>query len=163
PSPLWRVRSTTAPAGAARLLTGWSLQRQHAPWALVLGPLAALARAPRLSIDGFVVSPASWRVPLAVRDGQARPAALRRWRPAARCPPPREARPRPLWRSFRLHGPVDRQAELLVGVVAPALRAARRAGRLERWFFLRYAEAGGRRPHLRVRVQAPTPRALAAL
>ncbi len=31
PSPLWRVRSSTAPAGAARLAVGWTLQRQHAP------------------------------------------------------------------------------------------------------------------------------------
>src|SRR5207244_8256015 len=34
PSPLGRVRSDTAPAGAYRLLAGWSLYRQHAPWAL---------------------------------------------------------------------------------------------------------------------------------
>jgi thiopeptide-type bacteriocin biosynthesis protein len=81
PSPRARVRSTTAPPGPARLLAGWSLQRQHAPWALPLGPLAALAHVPRLVLDGFVVSPASWRVPaLATR------AALRRWRRSQRVP-----------------------------------------------------------------------------
>jgi thiopeptide-type bacteriocin biosynthesis protein len=63
PSPLARVRSSTAPEGIYRLLVGWSLHRQHAPWALNLGPLAALAHVPRISIDGFVVSPASWRIP----------------------------------------------------------------------------------------------------
>jgi thiopeptide-type bacteriocin biosynthesis protein len=86
PSPLARVRSTTAPAGPIRLLCGWSLYRQHAPWALGLGPLAALERVPRLVLDGFVVAPASWRLPAAARpDAHAR-ARLRRWRRAAGVP-----------------------------------------------------------------------------
>ncbi len=75
PSPLARVRSTTAPAGLYRLLAGFSLYRQHAPWALSLGVLADLAHVPRISIDGFVVSPASWRIPAAL-DARA----FRRWR-----------------------------------------------------------------------------------
>ncbi|HVZ71548.1 MAG TPA: thiopeptide-type bacteriocin biosynthesis protein, partial [Polyangia bacterium] len=79
PSPLARVRSSTAPAGVPRLLTGWSLHRQHAPWALPLGALAALARVPRLTLDGFVVSPATWRLPADL-------GALRRWRRAANAP-----------------------------------------------------------------------------
>jgi thiopeptide-type bacteriocin biosynthesis protein len=83
PSPLARVRSTTAPPGVSRLLCGWSLFRQHAPWALALGPLAALAHVPRLVLDGFVVSPASWRVDLAHR---ASAASVRRWRRATRIP-----------------------------------------------------------------------------
>src|SRR5262249_26515845 len=63
PSPLARLRSTTAPPGVYQLLVGWSLHRQHAPWALALGPLAGLARLPRVVIDGFVIAPASWRLP----------------------------------------------------------------------------------------------------
>ena len=81
PSPLARLRSATAPAGVVRLLTGWSLLRQHATWALALGPLASLAFVPRITIDGFVVSPASWRLPTA--KGRA---ALRRWRRERRVP-----------------------------------------------------------------------------
>jgi lantibiotic biosynthesis protein len=65
PSPLSRLRSTTAPAGLAQLLVGWRLVRQHAPWALQLGPLAGLTRTPRISIGGFVIAPASWRLPAA--------------------------------------------------------------------------------------------------
>jgi thiopeptide-type bacteriocin biosynthesis protein len=72
PSPLHRLRSTTAPPGVYRLLAGWTLQRQHAPWALALGPLAELAHVPRIVIDGFVVSPRSWRRPA--------PSEFRRWR-----------------------------------------------------------------------------------
>ena len=87
PSPLARVRSATAPAGLARLMVGWSLQRQHAPWALPLGPFAGLAFVPRLSIDGFVVLPASWRLPAALRAGGPRArAALTRFRKTARLP-----------------------------------------------------------------------------
>ena len=63
PSPLQRLRSTTAPPGLAQLLVGWSLVRQHAPWAVSLGPLADLTRLPRITVDGFVVSPRSWRLP----------------------------------------------------------------------------------------------------
>jgi thiopeptide-type bacteriocin biosynthesis protein len=86
PSPLARVRSTTAPAGATRLVTGWGLYRQHAPWALALGPLAELAHVPRLALDGFVVAPASWRLPPAPRGGRLGRAGLRRWRRAAGAP-----------------------------------------------------------------------------
>ena len=81
PSPSWRVRSATAPSGAARLVVGMSLVRQHTPWALHLGALADLAFVPRLVLDGFVVAPANWRVPaLADRD------ALRRWQTTMHVP-----------------------------------------------------------------------------
>jgi thiopeptide-type bacteriocin biosynthesis protein len=73
PSPLHRLRSSTAPAGAHRLLAAWSLQRQHAPWAFSWGPLASLPRLPRVTVDGFVIAPASWRLP----SGD-----FRRWRKA---------------------------------------------------------------------------------
>lgn len=81
PSPLARVRSTTAPPGLYRWLVGWSLARQHAPWAFVWGALAGLPRLPRVLLDGFVVAPASWRVP-----ELASPAGLRAWRERAGVP-----------------------------------------------------------------------------
>jgi thiopeptide-type bacteriocin biosynthesis protein len=83
------VRSSTAPEGPARLLAGWSLFRQHAPWALALGPLGALAYVPRLVLGGFVVAPASWRLPEALSADEPERAGrstLRRWRAAARPP-----------------------------------------------------------------------------
>jgi hypothetical protein len=51
PSPLHRVRSTTAPAGLYRLLAGWSFVRQHAPWALAWGALGDLPALPRVRLD----------------------------------------------------------------------------------------------------------------
>ncbi|HVY41299.1 MAG TPA: thiopeptide-type bacteriocin biosynthesis protein [Polyangia bacterium] len=223
PSPLWRVRSSTASGGAARLAVGWSLQRQHAPWAFTPGPLEAWDRLPRVSVDGFVIAPASWRVPDAVRDGRAGRAALKRWRreagvprhvqlgqgdelvpvdleapsaagelagvarvheiwppldqtidrdgrrielvvpvvrasgrvepeaDLARVPPPREAPPLDGWRTFKLFGAVDLQDALLLEVVAPTVEAGLAAGDIDAWFFLRYEDGPGRRPHLRVR------------
>jgi len=82
PASFARLRSGTAPAGIARLLVGWSLWRQHASWALPLGPLAQLAVIPRLRLDGFVIAPASWRVP----SGAHTRASIRRWRKAAGVP-----------------------------------------------------------------------------
>jgi thiopeptide-type bacteriocin biosynthesis protein len=78
PSPLHRVRSTTAPPGLHRLLAGWSFARQHAPWAFSWGPLAGLASLPRVVLDGFVVAPASWRIP--DRAALAARGAVARWR-----------------------------------------------------------------------------------
>jgi thiopeptide-type bacteriocin biosynthesis protein len=63
PSPLHRLRSATAPDGVHRLLSGWSLERQHAPWAFTWGPLSSLPRLPRVTLDEFVIAPASWRLP----------------------------------------------------------------------------------------------------
>jgi len=63
PRPLHRVRAHTAPPGIYRLLAGWTLQRQHAPWLMPLGPLADLPSLPRITLAGFVVSPATWRIP----------------------------------------------------------------------------------------------------
>src|SRR6185436_12558035 len=82
-SPLHRVRSTTAPAGLYRLLAGWSFVRQHAPWALAWGALGDLPRLPRVRLDGFVISPASWRIPAAPALAGA---GLRRWRKAGAIP-----------------------------------------------------------------------------
>ena len=85
PSPLHRVRSATAPSGIYRLLAGWSFARQHAPWAFSWGALAGLGFLPRVVLDGFVVAPASWRVPSAAQI--VRPGALARWRRRNRIPP----------------------------------------------------------------------------
>jgi thiopeptide-type bacteriocin biosynthesis protein len=231
PSPLARVRSATAPAGVPRLLVGWSLQRQHAPWALPLGPLAGLAFVPRITLDGFVIHPASWRLPASLDR-----AALARWRrerrvprvvqvgdgdellavdladpgaaadlagqtrvfeiwppldevvdrdgrrveavvmlvdepdattaaAAARAaaavrragdvPPPHRAPPVAGWRSFKLFGAAAHQDAVLATAVAPAVEAGRAAGEIDRWFFLRYVDGPGRRPHLRLRVHGP--------
>jgi lantibiotic biosynthesis protein len=244
PSPLARVRSSTAPPGIFRFLAGFSLVRQHAPWALTLGPLAALAYLPRISVDGFVVSPASWRLPDQVdaralgrwRRGQAgapppprwvqvgaedellpvdlaapdalddlagQPRAWEIWPPpdtpgidrdgrrieavialvdrnlpardddndddiaptpararaqvmaaAGRVPPPRAAPAAPGWLTFKLFGVEDRQNQILCDAIAPTVAAARAAGEIDGWFFLRYADDRGRRPHLRLRVHA---------
>ncbi|HLK90005.1 MAG TPA: thiopeptide-type bacteriocin biosynthesis protein [Polyangia bacterium] len=86
PAPLCRVRSSTAPAGAARMLVGWSLQRQHAPWAFAAGGLGGPAFLPRLVLDGFVIAPASWRLPPELARAGARRAALDRWRRACGVP-----------------------------------------------------------------------------
>jgi thiopeptide-type bacteriocin biosynthesis protein len=245
PSPLARVRSATAPAGLARLVVGWSLQRQHAPWALPVAALSALAPLdfiPRLTLGGFVVAPASWRVPDAVGAGRAAAAAVARWRRDARLPrfvqvgdgdellpvdlaaahaaadlagharvheiwPPLEANvdrdgrrveavvmvvdepdeggaitrreaaaramragtvPAPAadtvasaqlaagtgWRSFKLFGSAADQDDLLRDDVVPAVAAARAAGELDAWFFLRYVDGPGSRHHVRLRVRA---------
>jgi thiopeptide-type bacteriocin biosynthesis protein len=84
PSPLHRVRSATAPSGIYRLLAGWSFARQHAPWAFSWGALAGLGFLPRVVLDGFVVAPASWRVPSPAQI--ARPSALALWRRQNRVP-----------------------------------------------------------------------------
>jgi thiopeptide-type bacteriocin biosynthesis protein len=238
PAPLGRVRSTTAPAGLWRLLVGWSLFRQHAPWALALGPLADLARLPRICLDGFVINPASWRVPAAVADGTGSAArrALGRWRRQAglprvvqvgaedellpvdltrataaddlrgtdrvweiwppldavvdddgrrieavialadqpdsdderraraadarlaramgEVPPPRQRPAADGWITFKLFGVPAHQDRLLGAAVAPAVAAALAAAEIDAWFFLRYRETPGPRPHLRVRVHA---------
>ncbi len=254
PSPLARVRSTTAPAGLYRLLAGFSFYRQHAPWALSLGVLADLAHVPRISIDGFVVSPASWRLPaaldaralrrwrrgeggapppprfvqvgvedqllpvdldraLAWRDLTGQPRAWEIWPPlsdsetagrksrrpktgarapagtvdqdgrrieavvalvdvpdeagaraaearqralgtAGPVPPPRLAPAASGWRTFALYGAEDRQDDVLLDAVAPAVRDALDAGEIDHWFFVRYADERDRHPHLRVRAHA---------
>ncbi len=235
PSPLLRARSATAAPGAAQLLVGWSLQRQHAPWAFTPGPLAELAFLPRIVVDGFVIAPASWRLPPELRQG-LKPAgagrALGRWRRAAgvprmvqvgegdelypldllapgvaadlaahervfeiwpplasvvdrdgrrveaivavvdedgdgetppaprtaragRVPPPRQEPPLAGWRTFKLFGSSARQDRLLTRTVLPAVTEARAAAEVDAWFFLRYLDGPGARPHLRLRAHAP--------
>jgi thiopeptide-type bacteriocin biosynthesis protein len=83
PSPLHRVRSTTAPPGLYQLLAGWSFVRQHAPWAFAWGALGELPRLPRVQVAGFVIAPASWRIPPAAR---LKGGGLRRWRQQAGLP-----------------------------------------------------------------------------
>jgi lantibiotic biosynthesis protein len=84
PAPLHRVRSTTLPPGLYRLLGGWSLLRQHTPWAFPWGLFGDLPFLPRVVLDGFVVAPASWGLPGA--DELARPSAIADWRRRARVP-----------------------------------------------------------------------------
>ncbi len=235
PSPLHRVRSTTVPSGLYRLLAGWSFARQHAPWALSWGPLANLPFLPRVVIDGFVIAPASWRLPDAavvrrkgalarwrrearvprhvqvgegdellfvdlqapgamvdlvrsaggrvfeiwppldrlpdrggrrieavvavvdVPEGEAlagTEAAIAGTRAAGQVPPPSQAGPAHGWATFKIFGPIDRQDDVLLDAVAPAIAAARAAGQIDGWFFLRYADQPAQRHHLRVRVHA---------
>ncbi len=229
PSPLLRARSATAAPGAAQLLVGWSLQRQHAPWAFTPGPLADLAFLPRVVVDGFVIAPASWRLPPALRQAPkpaSRGRALPRWRRAAgvprmvqvgegdelypvdleapgaaaelaphervfeiwppldsvvdrdgrrveaivavvddeapapraprlgRVPPPRQEPPLAGWRTFKLFGAAARQDTLLAETVLPAVTEARAAAELDAWFFQRYIDGPGARPHLRLRAHA---------
>ena len=110
------------PRGSPRLLVGWSLWRQHASWALPLGPLAELAFIPRLCLDGFVIAPASWRAaarPAHARRHPALAAGRRRCRAtcsSARvtscCPSTsRRPGPPPIWattdRVFEIWPPLD--------------------------------------------------------
>jgi thiopeptide-type bacteriocin biosynthesis protein len=233
-SPLHRVRSATAPAGLYRLLAGWSLCRQHAPWALAWGALADLPRLPRVRLDGFVIAPASWRIP--PRAALARRGGLRAWRAAAglpgrvqvgegdellpvdldapdaredlarhaggrafevwpplerladrggrrveavvavvcapgarpsapppgTVPPPARRPPDPTWATFKLFGAEERQDQVLLAGVAPLVAAARAAGEIDRWHFLRYVDPPGGRDHLRLRVHAASPRSARA-
>lgn len=221
PRPLHRVRSSTAPAGLFRLLAGWSFSRQHAPWAFLWGPLADLDWLPRVQLDGFVIAPASWRIPnwanaaefsrwrkalpRLVQVGQgdellpvdlrgagaidelrrfAGQRAYEIWPPlddlvdqggrrveavvavvaqseapvraAARVAPPAEVGPASGWQTFKLFGPSERQAVVLIEAIAPVVRAAKDAGEIDGWFFLPYLE--GRRHHLRLRAHSRTLR-----
>jgi thiopeptide-type bacteriocin biosynthesis protein len=52
----------------------------------MLGALGDLAWTPRLEIDGFVVAPASWRVPPPIATGRASARHLREWRRRAGLP-----------------------------------------------------------------------------
>jgi hypothetical protein len=233
PSALHRVRSTTAPGGIWRLLVGWNLARQHAPWAVTLGLLGDLDWTPRIAIDGFVVAPASWRVPPDIGSARAIAAWRKRatlprfiqvgsedellpvdltspfaaldlvnqhrvfeiWPPlgdtpdasgrrveavvalvdepdadegarvtvalsevatAGAVPPPRNTGPLPdsqRWQTFKLFGRADHQDALLVDIVAPTIHEARARSEITAWFFLRYVEGPGSRPHLRLRVR----------
>ena len=230
PSPLLRARSATAAPGVARLLVGWSLQRQHAPWAFTPGPLAELAFLPRLIVDGFVIAPASWRLPAELRQAghRPRPGALARWRREAGVPRMVQvgegdelypvdlqarrrrrrsgraragvrdlaaARRRPsiatgaAWRRSSRSSPRSRHRRRRRARApaasprparsrrcpagAPSSCSARprartpcssrpsfrrwprraRAGEIDAWFFLRYLDGPGERPHLRLRVR----------
>ena len=191
-----------------------------------------MAFIPRLTLDGFVIAPASWRVPerttpralaqwrrtmrlprivqigdgdellpvdlaapdagralagrtrvfeiwpplddVVDRDGRrleavvmlvdrpdaAAGADLARHAAAVRAaepvPPPHRAPPAPAWRTFKLFGAEAFQDDLLLDAVAPAVQAGLRAREIEAWFFLRYIDGPGRRPHLRLRVLSPS-------
>lgn len=230
PSPLHRVRSTTAPRGVWQLLVGWNLRRQHAPWALAWGPLGTLDWTPRVRLDGFVIAPASWRIPTGATTSARRLAAWRRahgiprqvqvghedellpvdldapgaakllaghervheifpplgdtpdragrrveavvalvdepdarataaaaaTRAAGVVPPPALFTGAPSWVTFKLFGAAERQDAVLADVVAPLLAKSRRARWPGRWFFQRYVEGPGRRPHLRLRFDRHT-------
>ena len=84
PAPLSRVRSTTVPPGLYRLLAGWSLSRQHAPWMFSWGALGGLPFLPRVVLDGFVIAPASWRIPPAEALGSEED--VQSWRLSAGLP-----------------------------------------------------------------------------
>ncbi len=71
-----------------------------------------------------------------------------------RVPPPRQEPPLAGWRTFKLFGAAARQETLLTGTVLPAVTEARAAGEIDAWFFLRYLDGPGARPHLRLRAHA---------
>ncbi len=245
PTPLQRVRSSLAPTGLWRLLAGWTLHRQHAPWAMTWGPLMDLDWTPRITLDGFVIAPASWRIPptlasthppdassavavwrrtarvprfvqvgaedellpvdlaaptaitdlagqarvfeiwppledtpdtsgrrveavvalVAAQDDQELPhvaAAISATADCGAAPPPRDPSVRSAakgWQTYKLFGTAAAQDEVILNVIAPAITAARAAGDISAWFFLRYVDGPGNRPHLRLRVRANTPSA----
>jgi thiopeptide-type bacteriocin biosynthesis protein len=73
---------------------------------------------------------------------------------AGRVPPPRVQPAARGWRTFKLFGAEDRQDDLLLDAARPAVAGALAAGEVDRWFFQRYVDGPGRRPHLRLRVHA---------
>ena len=70
-----------------------------------------------------------------------------------RVPPPRQEPPLPGWRTFKLFGASAGQDLLLTETVVPTVAEARAAGQIDAWFFLRYLDGPGERPHLRLRVR----------
>jgi thiopeptide-type bacteriocin biosynthesis protein len=72
--------------------------------------------------------------------------------PLERVAPPRRGPPLPGWRTFKLFGASARQDALLTDMIVPVVAEARRAGEIDAWFFLRYLDGPGERPHLRLRV-----------
>ena len=70
-----------------------------------------------------------------------------------RVPPPRQEPPLPGWRTFKLFGASAGQDALLVESVVPTVAEARAADEIDAWFFLRYLDGPGERPHLRLRVR----------
>ncbi len=76
-----------------------------------------------------------------------------------RVPTPIERHQKPdPWVSYKLFGPPARQDEVLAGLLAPIIYAARAGGQIDRWFFQRYVDGPGTRPHLRVRARGVSPR-----
>jgi thiopeptide-type bacteriocin biosynthesis protein len=86
-----------------------------------------------------------------VRAAEARQRAIAA---AGAVPPPRLAPAAPGWRTFALYGAEEQQDDILLDAVVPAVRGALDAGEIDHWFFIRYADERGRRPHLRVRAHA---------
>jgi thiopeptide-type bacteriocin biosynthesis protein len=68
-----------------------------------------------------------------------------------RVPPPRQEPPLEGWRTFKLFGAAARQDALLTETVLPTVTDARDAIEIDAWFFLRYLDGPGARPHLRLR------------
>jgi thiopeptide-type bacteriocin biosynthesis protein len=74
---------------------------------------------------------------------------------AAGVVPPPVLTPPADWLTFRLYGAREHQDAVLFEVVAPLVAAARAAGELAQWFFLRYVEPGAAgRDHVRLRLRA---------
>src|SRR6185436_16735669 len=81
---------------------------------------------------------------------------------AGAVPPPRLRPATAGWLTFKIFGAADRQDDVLLDAVAPAVRAGMAEEEIDRWFFIRYVDGPGRRPHLRVRVHEARPGRLAA-
>jgi mRNA interferase HicA len=64
--------------------------------------------------------------------------------------PPESGLPGGPWLSARLYLPTEAQSEVLTTAVHPWVR--QQADVVDRWFFIRYADEGSNRPHLRLRL-----------
>ena len=91
-------------------------------------------------------------VAVVARESSPTPSAPRASGPG-RVPPPRLEPPLAGWRTFKLFGASAGQDALLTGTVAPTVAEARAKGEIDAWFFLRYLDGPGERPHLRLRVR----------
>src|SRR5207248_10225376 len=90
-------------------------------------------------------------------DGDARAGAIAAVAESGSVPPPRRAPPAADWHTFKLFGAAERADRVLAGAVAPTVAAARAAGEIDAWFFLRYVDPPGARAHLRLRVHGDEP------
>ncbi|MEV0274844.1 lantibiotic dehydratase [Streptomyces sp. NPDC050610] len=137
------------PADAAGAPDGWLRGAAGTHHAEVVIPLR---RVPRFGHSNDPeMDPASRRPSDPVSRSASGPAPRRR--PAPARPPGTVHLPGGEWLQASLYAPAQLHEELLAAHLPPLLGDL--PAQVDRWFFLRYSDAGG--PHLRLRFHAPSP------